>query len=73
MANPFSFILKRLNRSYDYGKSGISLKASAIWYIKGLQSTTPSAELYSNWVNEKYVTLFALQSDAFELNLKLAN
>ena len=70
MVNPFSIILKRLNRSYDYEENGISLKSLAIWYIKDLQSSTPSVELYLNWVNDKHVTLFALQSDALELNLK---
>jgi hypothetical protein len=53
-------------------ENGISLKTSAIWYIKGLQLATPSAELYSNWFNDNFVTLLALQSDDFELNLQLA-
>jgi hypothetical protein len=36
------------NRSYDYWKNDISLKAAANWHLESLQWATPSTELYSN-------------------------
>jgi hypothetical protein len=55
------------NRSYDYLKNDISLKAAAILYIKGIKSVSLSTILWSNWTNGKYTTLIALQTDAFEI------
>ncbi len=55
------------NRSYDYLKNDISLKATAILYIKGIKLVALSAILWSNWINDKYTTLIALQTDAFEI------
>ncbi len=55
------------NRSYDYLKNDISLKAAAILYIKGIKSVALSTILWSNWTNGKYTTLIALQTDAFEI------
>jgi hypothetical protein len=55
------------NRSYDYLKNDISLKAAAILYIRGIKSVSLSTILWSNWTNGKYTTLIALQTDAFEI------
>ncbi len=54
------------NRSYDYWKNYISLMATTILYIKGIKSIALSTKLWSNWINGKYITLIALQTDAFE-------
>ncbi len=54
------------NRSYDYWKKDISLKATSILYIKGIKSIALSTRMWSNWINGKYTTLIALQTDAFE-------
>ena len=53
------------NRSYDYWKNDISLKATTILYIKGIKSVALFTILWSNWINSKYTTLIALQTDAF--------
>ncbi len=58
---------RAFNRSYDYLKNDISLKAAAILYIKGIKSVSLSTILWSNWSNGKYTTLITLQTDAFEI------
>ncbi len=57
-------------RSYDYLKNDISLKASAIVYVKGIKSVALSTKLCSNWINGKYTTLISLQTDAFEISYR---
>ena len=56
-----------INRSYDYWKDDISLKATAVLYVKGIQSLALSTKLWLNWINGKHTTLVALQTDAFEI------
>jgi hypothetical protein len=62
---------RAFNCSYGYLKNDISLKAAAIWYIKGLKSPSLSAQLWSNWINGKYIDLLTLQTDAIDISLKL--
>ena len=64
---------RAFNCSYGYWKNDISLKAAATWYIEGLKSPSISAKLWSNWINGKYPTLLALQTDAIDISLSLTN
>jgi hypothetical protein len=57
------------NCSYGYLKNDISLKAEAIWYIKGLKAPSWSAQLWSNWINGKNIDLLTLQTDAIDISL----
>ena len=55
------------NRSYDYWKNDISLKATSVLYVKGIKSLALSTKLWLNWINGKYTTLAAFQTNAFEI------